>query len=126
MRAWSARRVARSRRSAATGGGPLSPVGGPSRRPRRGPSSVGRLRGRGGRQGGPGGVCGGGGGLSARARTGGGGVGGGAGAGGGGGRGTATFAPHPPFLLQMPDEAAVALAHALHERGEEVLAVNGA
>ena len=26
----------------------------------------------------------------------------------------------------MPDEAAVALAHALHERGEEVLAVNGA
>jgi GNAT superfamily N-acetyltransferase len=26
----------------------------------------------------------------------------------------------------MPDEAAVALAHALHERGEEVLALNGA
>jgi hypothetical protein len=26
----------------------------------------------------------------------------------------------------MPDEAAVALAHALHERGEEVLGVNGA
>src|SRR4051812_19063398 len=26
----------------------------------------------------------------------------------------------------MPDEAAVALAYALHERGEEVLAVNGA
>ena len=39
---------------------------------------------------------------------------------------TATFAPYPPFLLPMPDEAAVALAHALDERGEEVLAVNGA
>ncbi|RKF19150.1 GNAT family N-acetyltransferase [Micromonospora globbae] len=37
-----------------------------------------------------------------------------------------TFAPYPPFLLPMPDEAAVALAYALHERGEEVLAVNGA
>ena len=35
-------------------------------------------------------------------------------------------APHPPFLLPMPDEAAVALARALHERGEEVLGVNGA
>ena len=39
---------------------------------------------------------------------------------------TAPFAPYPPFLLPMPDEAAVALARALHERGEEVLAVNGA
>jgi FR47-like protein len=39
---------------------------------------------------------------------------------------TATFAPYPPFLLPMPDEAAVALAHALHERGEEVLGINGA
>jgi hypothetical protein len=39
---------------------------------------------------------------------------------------TASFVPYPPFLLPMPDEAAVALAHALHERGEEVLAVNGA
>ena len=39
---------------------------------------------------------------------------------------TAPFAPYPPFLLPMPDEAAVALARALHERGEEVLGVNGA
>ncbi|SBT46570.1 GNAT family N-acetyltransferase [Micromonospora narathiwatensis] len=38
----------------------------------------------------------------------------------------APFAPYPPFLLPMPNEAAVALAHALHGRGEEVLAVNGA
>jgi predicted GNAT family acetyltransferase len=39
---------------------------------------------------------------------------------------TAPFAPYPLFLLPMPDAAAVALARALHERGEEVLAVNGA
>ena len=39
---------------------------------------------------------------------------------------TATFAPYPPFLLPMPQEAAVALARALHERGEEVLGLNGA
>lgn len=39
---------------------------------------------------------------------------------------TAPFAPYPPFLLPMPGEAAVALARALHERGEEVLGVNGA
>ena len=39
---------------------------------------------------------------------------------------TAPFAPYPPFLLPMPDEAAVALARALHERGEEVLGLNGA
>jgi predicted GNAT family acetyltransferase len=44
----------------------------------------------------------------------------------GAGMRTATFAPYPPFLLPMPDEAAVALARALHERGEEVLGVNGA
>ncbi len=44
----------------------------------------------------------------------------------GAGMRTATFAPYPPFLLPMPDEAAVALARALHERGEEVIAVNGA
>jgi GNAT superfamily N-acetyltransferase len=44
----------------------------------------------------------------------------------GAGMRTAPFAPHPPFLLPMPDEAAVALAHALHERGEEVLGINGA
>jgi GNAT superfamily N-acetyltransferase len=39
---------------------------------------------------------------------------------------TATFPPYPPFLLPMPDAAAIALAGALHERGEEVLGVNGA
>ncbi len=44
----------------------------------------------------------------------------------GAGMRTAPFAPYPPFLLPMPGEAAVALARALHERGEEVLAVNGA
>ncbi|PYC74948.1 GNAT family N-acetyltransferase [Micromonospora arborensis] len=44
----------------------------------------------------------------------------------GAGMRTAPYAPYPPFLLPMPDEAAVALAHALHERGEEVLAINGA
>ncbi|MET8527148.1 GNAT family N-acetyltransferase [Micromonospora sp. NPDC005172] len=44
----------------------------------------------------------------------------------GAGMRAAPFAPYPPFLLPMPDKAAVALAHALHERGEEVLAVNGA
>ena len=43
----------------------------------------------------------------------------------GAGMRTAPFAPHPPFLLPMPDEAAVALARALHER-EEVLGLNGA
>jgi len=44
----------------------------------------------------------------------------------GAGMRTASFAPYPPFLLPMPDQAAVAVARALHERGEEVLAVNGA
>ncbi|WP_456299241.1 GNAT family N-acetyltransferase [Micromonospora chokoriensis] len=44
----------------------------------------------------------------------------------GAGMRAAPFAPYPPFLLPMPDEAAVALACALYERGEEVLAVNGA
>ncbi|MEV4500311.1 GNAT family N-acetyltransferase, partial [Micromonospora arborensis] len=44
----------------------------------------------------------------------------------GAGMRTAPYAPYPPFLLPMPDEAAVALAHVLHERGEEVLAINGA
>jgi RimJ/RimL family protein N-acetyltransferase len=34
-------------------------------------------------------------------------------------------APHPLFLLPMPDDASVALAHTLHRRGEEVLGVNG-
>ena len=44
----------------------------------------------------------------------------------GAGMRTAVVPPYPPFLLPMPAEAAVALARALHERGEEVLAVNGA
>lgn len=44
----------------------------------------------------------------------------------GAGMRTAPFAPYPLFLLPMPDEAAVALARALHERGDEVLGVNGA
>ena len=44
----------------------------------------------------------------------------------GAGMRTATFAPYPLFLLPMPDEAAVGLAGALHERGEEVLGLNGA
>jgi len=44
----------------------------------------------------------------------------------GAGMRTARFAPYPPFLLPMPEQAALALAHALHERGEEVRAVNGA
>jgi hypothetical protein len=39
---------------------------------------------------------------------------------------TAPFAPYPPYLLPMPDDAAVALARTLHESGEEVLAVSGA
>jgi hypothetical protein len=38
----------------------------------------------------------------------------------GAGMRTSTFAPCPPFLLPMPDQAAVALARTLHERGEEV------
>jgi hypothetical protein len=44
----------------------------------------------------------------------------------GAGMRTAPFAPYPPFLLPMPGEAATALARALFERGEEVLAANGA
>jgi len=39
---------------------------------------------------------------------------------------TAPFAPRPPYLLPMPDDAAVALARTLHDRGEEVLAAAGA
>ena len=39
---------------------------------------------------------------------------------------TAPFAPRPIYLMPMPDAAAVELARALHERGEEVLGVNGA
>jgi GNAT superfamily N-acetyltransferase len=39
---------------------------------------------------------------------------------------TAPFSPYPPFLLPMPDDAARQVARTLHERGEEVRAVNGA
>lgn len=39
---------------------------------------------------------------------------------------TAPFAPHPLFVLPMPEVAAVALAEALHARGEPVEGVNGA
>ncbi len=39
---------------------------------------------------------------------------------------TASFTPFPPYLLPMPDAAATALAGALHARGEQVLAINGA
>jgi predicted GNAT family acetyltransferase len=44
----------------------------------------------------------------------------------GAGMRTARVAPHPPYLLPMPDAAAVALARELCERDEEVLALNGA
>lgn len=39
---------------------------------------------------------------------------------------TAPFAPHPLYVLPMPEEAARALARLLHERGEVVGGVNGA
>lgn len=39
---------------------------------------------------------------------------------------TAPAPPYPLYVLPMPDEAAVALAAALHVRGEEVVATNGA
>ncbi|MDQ6640932.1 MAG: hypothetical protein M3Y66_00345 [Actinomycetota bacterium] len=39
---------------------------------------------------------------------------------------TAPFPPHPPYLLPMPDVAAVRLAAELHARGEHVGGVNGA
>jgi GNAT superfamily N-acetyltransferase len=39
---------------------------------------------------------------------------------------TAPFPPYPLYVLPMPDEAAVALARLLHERGEQVGGVNGA
>ncbi|GAB6983709.1 hypothetical protein [Nocardioides pyridinolyticus] len=39
---------------------------------------------------------------------------------------TAPFAPYPLYVLPMPDEAAVALAGLLHERGEELGGVNDA
>lgn len=39
---------------------------------------------------------------------------------------TAPFEPHPLYVLPMPEQGARALARALHERGEDVAAVNGA
>ncbi|NYE35126.1 GNAT superfamily N-acetyltransferase [Nocardioides cavernae] len=39
---------------------------------------------------------------------------------------TAPFAPHPTFGLPMPDDAARALAVALHDRGEHLGGANGA
>jgi predicted GNAT family acetyltransferase len=39
---------------------------------------------------------------------------------------TARTPPHPLFLLPMADGAALALAHALHARGEHIGAANGA
>ncbi|MGN6780317.1 MAG: GNAT family N-acetyltransferase [Marmoricola sp.] len=39
---------------------------------------------------------------------------------------TAPFAPYPPYLLAMPEQAAVDLARALVDRGEEVGGLNGA
>lgn len=39
---------------------------------------------------------------------------------------TAPFPPYPSLVQAMPDEAALALARAVHERGEELPAINGA
>lgn len=44
----------------------------------------------------------------------------------GAGMRVAPFAPHPAFLLGMPDEAARDLARALHDRGDVIRGVNGA
>ena len=44
----------------------------------------------------------------------------------GAGMRTASFAPWPPYLLRMPEVAAVALGRALVERGEQVDGLNGA
>ena len=38
---------------------------------------------------------------------------------------TARTPPHPMFVLPMPDEAALALARAIHDRGERVGGLNG-
>jgi hypothetical protein len=38
---------------------------------------------------------------------------------------TARTPPHPMFVLPMPDDAALALARAVHERGESIGGVNG-
>jgi len=39
---------------------------------------------------------------------------------------TAPFAPYPAYVLPMPEDAALALARTLHERGEALGGVNGA
>lgn len=39
---------------------------------------------------------------------------------------TAPFAPYPPYLLEMPEDAARELARVLHGRGEPVSMLNGA
>ena len=39
---------------------------------------------------------------------------------------TAPFDPYPAYVLPMPEDAALALARALYERGEELGGVNGA
>ena len=39
---------------------------------------------------------------------------------------TAPFEPFPPYILPMEEDAAAALARALHDRGEAVAAANGA
>lgn len=44
----------------------------------------------------------------------------------GAGMRTNSAAPHPPYLLAMPEDSARDLARLLHERGERVEAVNGA
>jgi GNAT superfamily N-acetyltransferase len=44
----------------------------------------------------------------------------------GAGMSTAPFPPYPPYLLSMPDDGALALARALHDRDEQVDGVNGA
>jgi GNAT superfamily N-acetyltransferase len=44
----------------------------------------------------------------------------------GAGMRSAAFEPYPPYLLPMPEQAALELAGVLHARGEEVRAVNGA
>ncbi len=43
----------------------------------------------------------------------------------GAGMRTSPIAPHPPYLLEMPQEAVHLLARTLYERGEAVTAVNG-
>ena len=39
---------------------------------------------------------------------------------------TAPFAPHPPYVLPMPEDAAVGLARLMHARGKHFAGVNGA